>query len=138
MGVIQPLKTPNVNSACYAGAITECKAAEHVLEIERQQGDIKISLDLNKEPFRLVFVKPILIVDGPLLSAEITTSGEIEIEEISFAPMRFGFRTDQYKARGDIYLLDIVQISHLDEYLKKLELRQDNLMSGLLKLGGLE
>lgn len=122
----ESLKPPNEYSRSHTAMITVSKSAESMLEaasaaykeleqISRESGD-----PLNERV--LVFVKPILILDGLLMAANLSDTGQISLEEIKFAPIEF-YYTSKHCRKGQ-YLIDIVTLDNLKEYIEISERRR--------------
>lgn len=133
-GVHESFKNPDQPSRWYSSFISACKMAEH--DLKQNSWPIK-----NEDPpinFPFVhYVKPIIVLDGKLFSAEIEENNEVKIEPIKMCSVKFHFSTKEYK-RGQ-YIVDVVQIDALKEYLEyskeKLEIAHNELreMAGLPK-----
>ena len=136
-GIHESFKKPDKSSRWYSSFVSSCKAAEHILErnSEGKESDREISKDAFKNPPFFVFVKPVVVLDGPLLSAEITSTGKISIKEIDAAPFQFHFRTINYDRYS--YPIDLVSLSALAKYIEKSEKRQDTIFNAILKNAGL-
>jgi hypothetical protein len=70
-------------------------------------------------------VKPIVILDGILLAASLSDTGEVSIEEIQFAPVQFYYKS-KHCEKG-VYLVDIVTLKGLEEYIRMSERRHQNI-----------
>ena len=107
-------KDPTVPSRWYSAFIAACKAAENSLEANTYKSD-KSNEELNKS-IHLFFVKPVVIFDGILISAELTDSGDILLNEIDSAPFNFSYRSPKYNRR--YYHVDVVRLSALKDYIQ--------------------
>ena len=136
-GIHESFKKPNRSSRWYSSFVSSCKAAEHILESHSsgEKSDREISKDAFEKPPFLLFVKPVVVLDGPLLSAEITSTGKISIKEIEAAPFAFHFKTINYDR--SYYRIDLVSLSALAKYIEKSEKRQDTIFNAILKNAGL-
>lgn len=126
-GLHESFKKPDAPSRSYSAFIKVCKSAESMLE--SASGYFKeMELDYQKNPDNeykepvLIFVKPIVILDGKLLAANLSEKGEISIEEIKFASIEFYYRSKH--CRKGVYLIDIVTLESLQEYIELSEVRQ--------------
>ena len=54
------------------------------------------------------------MVDGSLYSAQILNDGELEIDSIQYAPVRFEYKSNNY-TRGS-YSVDVVRLQFLESY----------------------
>ena len=136
-GIHESFKKPDRSSRWYSSFVSSCKAAEHILESYSlgEKTDKEISKDVFKKSPYFVLVKPVVVLDGPLLSAEITSTGKISIKEIDAAPFEFHFKTINYDRRS--YRIDLVSLSALAKYIEKSEKRQDTIFNAILKNAGL-
>jgi hypothetical protein len=127
-GIHEGFKKPSAPSRSYFAMINACKSAESTLKAasayykEFEEGSKGHENDEHayKERF-VVFVKPIVILDGILLAASLSDTGEISIEEIQFAPVQFYYKS-KHCEKG-VYLVDIVTLEGLEEYIKMSERR---------------
>jgi hypothetical protein len=131
-GIHEGFKDPNAPSRSYSAMIKACKSAEHTLkvssayyrEFEERSKDREDDDRSYKEHF-VVFVKPIVILEGILLAAGLSDTGQISIEEIQFAPVQFYYKS-KHCEKG-IYLVDIVTLEGLKEYIRMSERRHQNI-----------
>jgi len=130
-GIHESFKKPNKTSRWYTSFVSSCKAAEHVLSASslEKKSDMEIFKKLHGTVPYLSFVMPVVILEGTLLSAEITDNGEMNIEEIEAAPFEFHFRTTNYNRRQ--YRIDLVTLSSLSKYISLCEERQDKIFAGI-------
>lgn len=137
-GVHESFKKPDKQSRWYNSFVSACKAAEHVLSSETlwMIDEEEITSDVHANPPYLLFVMPVVILDGPLLSAEISGTGDIDINEIAAAPFEFKFRTVKYDR--DSYRVDLISLSSLNKYIEICEKRQDDIFQALLEKAGLK
>lgn len=128
-GIHESFKKPDASARSYSAFITVCKSAEYKLDAssayykELEQ----MAKDAN-EPMNervLLLVKPIIVLDGMLLAANLSDTGEISIEEVKFAPLEFLFRSKN--CRKGVYLIDIVTLDGLKEYIELSEIRQQTI-----------
>jgi hypothetical protein len=120
-GIHEFKKNPDQPSRWFSSIISICKAAEYSLEKNKWEED------KNDSPY-IFFVKPIIILDGTLISAEIDNQ-EIHLEEIESATIDFEFQTPHY-TRGR-YKVDIVTIDNLSAYLELCENRKNKIFTQL-------
>lgn len=127
----ESFKKPDVNSQWYSAVLASIKASEHILEKESWVVEKKVTYNPEKTSY-FVFVKPIVILDGQLFSAQLSNRAEIEIEEINSAVLKFEYKSKQYKRSS--YLLDIVTLDKLSSYLEMVDKRQQNIFTHISKL----
>lgn len=138
-GIHEFNKDPNQPSKWYSACTSICKAAEYVLTTEEEfykqlsTKDInsKVSPNILTSSLLFTFIKPIVIIDGKLFSAELDQNSDIFVEEIYFAPLKFYFKTKNYKRSS--YNIDIVTLEHLDSYLDISEKRHNSIFEGIEK-----
>ncbi|HEX8179469.1 MAG TPA: hypothetical protein VF525_07995 [Pyrinomonadaceae bacterium] len=137
-GAHECFKKPDSPSRWYSSCMSACKAAEHVLEGESWQykEDPAEKADIYENPPYLVFVKPLVILDGILLAADLSDEGEMSIAEINAAPMDFYFKSKAYNRSS--YRPDIVTINGLRDYIQLSNIRHDHIHQGLLRESRIE
>lgn len=129
-GIHESFKNPNQPSQWYGAAISACKAAEDVLSAESwetNQGEWEPAKTIH-----FIFVKPVIIFDGLLLSAEREKDGSLNVEHVSAAPISFVYRTASY--RKPSYSLDVVALGSLDEYVAATEDRHRDIIGGIKRM----
>ena len=131
-GIHEGFKKPSAPSRSYSAMIDACKSAESTLkaasayyrEFEEQSKAHEDDEHAYKERF-VVFVMPLVILDGILLAASLSDTGQISIEEIQFAPVQFYYKS-KHCEKG-IYLVDIVTLKGLEEYVRMSERRHQSI-----------
>jgi hypothetical protein len=131
-GIHESFKKPDQSSRWFSAFVSSCKAAEYTLEANSWEVETTAKSWNPDEGAYLYFIKPVVILDGILLSAEILENGTIEVQEIAAAPMSFEYRSRQY-ARGG-YKVDVVRLDSLDNYISDSEKRQQYIFDRMLKL----
>lgn len=135
-GIHESFKNPNQTSRWYSAFLSSCKAAEYILEslesLVNEKEDTSSDWSPNKES-SLCFLQPIVVVDGPLLAADLNDCGEIVIEEIDAAPISFEYRTRQYKQRWG-YAVDVVRLSAITNYIGLTERRHQDIFDWMIKI----
>jgi hypothetical protein len=127
--VHESFKKPNESARSYAAFITVCKAAEATLQQnsafykEENQESKKLGIPLHNKA--VILSKPVVILDGELLTASVSDEGAILVEEVKFAPLSFVFKS-KHCEKG-IYTLDIVTLNNLQEYLSLSEKRMNEI-----------
>ena len=137
-GIHECFKNPDIPSRWYSACVSVCKAAEHALKAEswpKIEGVEKV-LDVFQNPPYLVFVKPVVILDGILLAADLSDQGELSIAEIEMAPMEFHFKSKSYTRSS--YRVDIIGINGLEKYIELTNKRHNRIHQGLLKYSGIK
>jgi len=119
-GIHESFKKPDTPSRWYPAFVSVCKAAEHELKVQ-SKSDLKIE---TWHKFDLI--KPILILDGPLIAASLTESGELQLEETDFAPFEFAYKSQA--ATKDSYRIDVVRLNALGKYVELTDKRMDAIM----------
>lgn len=121
----ESFKKPDAPSRSYSAFIKVCKSAESTLnatsayykEFEQLSKD-------SDDPFKervCILVKPVVILDGNLIAAELSDTGEISVEEIKYAPVEFYYKSKH--CNKGVYLIDIVTLDGLQEYIEISEKR---------------
>jgi hypothetical protein len=128
-GVHESFKRPSTPSRWYAAGVAACKAAESALEAEAATLD---PLRPNfSDSILFVLIKPIIILDGPFVSAHLKDGETLVIEEITSAAFRFQHRTSEYTR--DSYSLDVVTMEALPAYIASSERRLRSFMEALVQ-----
>lgn len=128
-GIHESFKKPDAPSRWYSSFIGASKAAQHVFQanVDSEPAENALIGDLT-----CTFVKPVVIFDGPLMAATLSDNGAINIEEVEFAPFAFPFWSEAYEERS--YLVDVVRLSSLNEYLEISEQRQSDIVNGVCSI----
>ena len=126
-GIHEAFKKPDQPSRWYPALVSICKAAEHSLKVNSRE-TTEQDEETTSDPF-LFFVKPLIIIDGVLMSTSLSEGNDIEVNKIDAATIKFGFQTNNYTRRS--YTVDVVTITYLDEYLRICKKRNDNIYSAL-------
>ncbi len=121
-GIHEAFKNPDQPSKWYSALVKLCKAGEYRLKANSEK--------LHNYPY-LFYVKPVLILDGILMAASISETGDMEVEKVDCAAIDFDFSSEAY-TRGN-YMIDIVCIDKLGKYLDFCEKRSDQLYQALKK-----
>jgi hypothetical protein len=120
-GIHEAFKDPDAPSRWYKAFLSACKAAEAALDANKEEGTPYAHFSLSK---------PVLILDGPLVLAELAETGEIALSEINAAPFDFGFATPKYTR--DSYAVDLVTLGWMPQYLKLSERRHQSIFDALV------
>ncbi|WP_421164153.1 hypothetical protein [Aeromonas dhakensis] len=130
-GIHESFKNPDQPSRWYPALIGVAKAGEHELEAN--------SWDKNKErdkphPPYMFFVKPIVVIDGLLVAACLDDNANISVEHIPYATVKFEFKTKSYNRKH--YMIDVIQINHLEQYIDFCKSRHEILFEKMLESAG--
>jgi len=136
-GIHESFKQPSESSRPYGAMISVVKAADHFSQEGQRwmKGQKGVTNDISKNPTRMLFVRPVVVLDGELLSAELDEAGTLKVTEIDMAPMHVGYKSGGYKREK--YRVDVVRLSALDQYLGFVEKQHDAIRKAILELGGL-
>jgi len=113
----EAFKKPSESSRWYRAFVSACKAAEDSYRRNysaREQAPRTITTLAY-----MMIVKPIVVLDGPLLAASLSKDEDIDIEEIKFAPFDFHYASSMYDR--EFYRVDVVKLDSLSEYLLLIE-----------------
>lgn len=113
-GIHQSFKDPSAPSRWYAACLTACKATEHSLKANSED-KAGVSPYFGKNCY-FFLAKPLVVVDGPFYSAQITDAGEVKLEKIECACINFSYRTKAYVRSG--YYVDMISLNYLPTYLE--------------------
>lgn len=135
-GIHHAFKDPSMPSRWYQAFTSVCKACEDEYEAEEtsdwRSSSNKVTSNVLENATEFFFFQPLVVLDGPLIAAELSDSGEIQLEEISSAPFEFEFRTKNYHRSH--YRVDLVTIDGLEEYLTLAKQRQQDIAVGIQNL----
>jgi len=126
-GIHEAFKDPTAPSRWYQAFVAACKAAEASLDANSWSANT-----VEKEPknsTHFFFVKHLVIFDGILVSAELSDSGDISLNEIDTAPFHFSYRSPHYSRRD--YSVDVVKLSALSDYLQLSRSRLDGIFESI-------
>lgn len=132
-GIHESFKKPDSLSRAYSSFITVCKSAESALGgasayyKEAEEDAKKFGIPLDEKV--VIMVKPILVLDGTLLAASLSQEGQISIEEVPFAPLEFVYHSKH--CRKGIYLIDIVTLKSLKDYIGLVAQRHNAIFESL-------
>lgn len=118
-GVHEAFKEPQDTGRWYGAAVTACKASYDYVRRE----SFKFLEKFEQKRSFLVITQPVVVLDGPLVSAELADDQQVTLEDVPFAPFEFQFSTANYEA--ETYRIDLVRISSLAEYLDIVKRRID-------------
>jgi hypothetical protein len=125
-GVHEAFKDPQDKGRWYSAAITACKATYDFARHE----SFGMRKSYEKAMAFMMITHPVVVLDGPLISVEVTEEEESPVfEYIQFAPFEFTFSTAQYEPKT--YRVDLVNISFIQEYLQVIKQRVDELYGKL-------
>jgi hypothetical protein len=110
-GIHEAFKKPSDHSKWYPAFVSACKATESALD----------AAVAHLDGMQLQLIKPVVILDGILVAAELSTEGELVLTETDSAPFAFEYRSDAYERPG--YYLDVVTLEAFPRYLEWTEAR---------------
>jgi hypothetical protein len=136
-GIHESFKQPSETSRPYNAMVSVVKAAEHfhsqaVAGMKKQKA---ISSDITKNPTRVTFTRPVVVLDGELLTAEVDKNGKLVINEADMTPMCVGYKSSNYHREN--YRVDVVRLSAIKQYLDFAEKQHDAIRKAILEFGGL-
>jgi len=110
----ESFKKPDAPSRWYSAFVSICKAAENELANNSSNSE-------SGDWYELFLVKPLVILDGILVSASLTDDGNMLLEDTKFAPFEFFHKSKN--STKDTYRVDVVRLDYLDEYIELSEAR---------------
>jgi len=136
-GIHESFKSPSEFSRSYGAMVSVAKASEHFWREAKEvmNGQPSVTDDISQNPTRIMFFRPVLVLDGELLSAELNDTGTLTVSEIDMAPMYVGYKSASYTREK--YRVDVVRMSALSSYLTTIERQHDAIRSAIIELGGL-
>jgi len=129
-GIHESFKNPGSQSQWYSAFVTSCKVALDTLE----EWESTFEKANGTEDTVLTFIKPMVIIDSTLVSAEVSSQGHIEVDEIDAAPVKFKYGSKQYRFRD--YTVDVLKPEFLDEYTSRVEKAHQDVFDALLEAMG--
>lgn len=136
-GVHESFKQPSEASRPYGAMLSAVKAAEHFHNEAKcsVKGQPAVTHDISKNPTRLNFIRPVVVLDGELLTAEVDNEGKLVVSEVEMSPMYVGYKSSHYDREW--YRVDLVRLSALKKYLSFAEKQHNAIRKAILELGGL-
>jgi hypothetical protein len=106
-GIHECFKKPDSHSRWYSSFVSVVKACE---DIGRRKWLIPNTI--NKS---LIIVKPVVILDGEIVLAELTKENKLKISEIPYCIIDFYYKSDNYTREK--YRIELVSLKALEDYL---------------------
>lgn len=128
-GIHEAFKKPNDMSTWYSAFVTACKAAESAHEAAVAASEPYLEARSNEVYFD--FIKPIVVLDGVLVAAEVDDSGDLALTEIDSAAFRFEYRSESYQRHH--YCLDLITLRGLPDYLDLMVRRMKRVFDALVE-----
>lgn len=113
----------------YEDCLTACKAAEIALAQETWECDNVFDPD---KPIQFTFVKPVVILRGPLFQLQIDSNKRCSLKKVDFAPLSISHHSDACKS-GE-YAIDIISLSVFNNYLGRSTWRLADIHTGISML----
>ncbi len=129
-GIHEAFKNPDSPSRWYGAFVSAIKSGVDYYETHSPDAD-KTTNNILENPTEIQFIQPLVILDGKLITAELSDSNEVELEEVHSAAFNFEYKTKNYQDSS--YRVDVVTLEGLDEYLSLVEDRQNNFNKAILK-----
>jgi hypothetical protein len=114
-GIHESFKKPEAPSRWYPAFVKVSKASEASHTKCLNEYEQRLAKTTTDKFIDFRFYKPVVILDGILVAANLTKSGDISLEEVKYAPLEFAFKSKNYQ-RGT-YIVDIVTLNSLEEYI---------------------
>jgi len=105
-GVHEAFKRPMDTSRWYSAFVSACKATEYAFDTAAATPNADTQFQL---------IKPVVILDGILVAAELSTDGEPLLVETDSAAFAFEYRNDAYKRPR--YYVDVITLDAFPRYL---------------------
>jgi hypothetical protein len=119
----ESFKKPDAPSRWYSAFVSVCKATEaELVRHSKGRPDLAIWHEFS-------IFKPVVILDGPLMAASLNDAGEVNLEEIDFAPFEFVHKSTMSTAEA--YRVDLVKLDSLSKYVDLSEQRLNAITSTL-------
>lgn len=134
-GIHEAFKNPDQPSRWYSAFLSAIKAATDYNEEYRTDGE-KQTDNIIENPVEITFNQPLVVLDGILVSAELSENNDIILEEVKSAAFKFNYKTEYYNQSP--YRVDVVTIDGLNDYLDIVEKRQVSLNEAIIKYSGIK
>jgi hypothetical protein len=123
-GIHEAFKKPNEHSSSYDALMSAYKAAQEIFDWRTEifvpkWPDSKLHNPTIKPNPSHVLVRPVVVVDAPLYSAELLPNGSSKANKIEWGIVDFRFGTPNYPTR--VCQIDVVQLDFLNKYLESVE-----------------
>lgn len=106
-GIHEAFKKPSDTSKWYSAFVSVCKAGETAYEMLTNVKGAPVAQ----------LVKPIVVLDGLLVTAELGDDAQVVLTEADHAGFRFEYRSDRYDRMA--YYVDLVTLAGLPRYLER-------------------
>ena len=127
-GIHEAFKSPDAPSRWYGAFLSAIKSGVDYYDTNSPDAD-KVTDNIIENPTEIEFIQPLVVLDGKLISAELSSNNEMILEEINSAAFRFEYKTKEYQNSN--YRVDVVTLDGLKEYLLLAEKRQKNFNEAL-------
>lgn len=137
-GLHEAFKNPSDKSRWYSACVTSCKAAEYIMNREARAEAPRgsISHDLHGAPTYFLLSRPVVVLDGPLIVAELDASGDVLLSETGAAQFDFPFASEHCKENR--YIVDLVTLSNFPDYLSTWVHRRNRIAEAIVEYAGLQ
>lgn len=133
-GIHEAFKNPDQPTRWYSAFTSVLKASVGYLTEYATDGE-RTTSDIQANPTEVRFIQPLVVLDGTLVTAELT-DGEVRLQEVQSAAFRFEYKTASYtKGR---YRVDLVTLQGLADYLNLVAARQDRFNEGIAANAGFD
>jgi len=105
-GIHEAFKKPSESSRWYSAFVSACKAAESAFDT---------SVAAHRLGPCFEWIKPVVVLDGLLISAELSPEGPMILTEAGEASFAFEYRSDAYTRPR--FLLDVITLDSFPRYL---------------------
>lgn len=122
-GIHEAFKKPNDTSKWYSAFVTACKAAESAFDMATSSSGGVLHFQL---------IKPVVVLDGILVAAELSAEGELLLTETDSAAFAFEYRSDAYERPH--YCLDVVTLEAFPRYLDLIAKRAAAVVGALARM----
>lgn len=122
-GIHEAFKKPSDTSKWYSAFVTACKAAESAFDIATSRSGAVLHFQL---------IKPVVVLDGILVAAELSAEGKLLVTETDSAAFAFEYRSDAYERPH--YCLDVVTLEAFPRYLDLIAKRAVEVVEALTRM----
>lgn len=128
-GIHESFKNPDQPSRWYTAFVSVIKAANGLADRYQPDGE-QTTTDVINNPIEFALYQPLVVLDGTLISAELSEDAELVVEKVTSAAFEFAYETDAY--RKGRYRVDLVTLDGLSQYLDLIEQRHDDVLEGFI------
>jgi hypothetical protein len=133
-GIHEAFKNPDQPSRWYGAFLSAIKSGVDYYDTHHPDKEEQTTANIIENPTEITFIQPLIILDGKLITAELSQDNDIKLEEVHSAAFEFEYKTKNYN--DSKYRIDVVTMEGLDSYISLIEKRQESFHNGIIKESG--